>query len=376
VPLFAFKPGPGPADTGGRARHACQANQKAAMARITIAPLTQWITQAAVQHGSGLPAHLMRRLQISRRQAGGLLRKLVALQWLVALGPARKPLFRPGPLRQVVQRYALEGLLEDLPWRREFAPCFDLPPEVMRMAQHAFTELLNNAIDHSGGQQVTVSMRQTPLQLQLLVSDDGVGLFERIAGSFVIDDPRLAMLELSKGKLTSQPQRHTGHGLFFTSRLADVFDIHANSAAFQSRAWEPQAWRAGKVSAANARAGTSIYLAISLDTPRTLDSVLKAFSASGTAYDFGRTRVPLHLIGAGSADNSLLSRADAQRATRRLAQFGHAELDFEGITQIGHGFADELFRVYAREHPGVELLPVAMNPQVTAMINSVRSQPA
>jgi signal transduction histidine kinase len=46
------------------------------------------------------------------------------------------------------------------------------------MAQHAFTELLNNAIDHSGGTQVTVSMRQTPLHLQLLVSDDGCGLFD------------------------------------------------------------------------------------------------------------------------------------------------------------------------------------------------------
>jgi anti-sigma regulatory factor (Ser/Thr protein kinase) len=36
------------------------------------------------------------------------------------------------------------------------------------------------------------------------------------------------MLELSKGKLTSEPDRHNGRGLFFTSRLADVFDLHAN----------------------------------------------------------------------------------------------------------------------------------------------------
>ena len=43
------------------------------------------------------------------------------------------------------------------------------------------------------------------------------------------------MLELSKGKLTSQPARHAGRGLFFTSRLADVFDLHANATAFQHR---------------------------------------------------------------------------------------------------------------------------------------------
>ena len=96
-------------------------------------------------------------------------------------GPARRPRYGPGALRQVVQRYAIAGLQEDEPWRRDFAPFFTLKPAVQRMAQHAFTELLNNAIDHSGGQQTTVSMRQTPLQLQLLVSDDGCGLFERKA---------------------------------------------------------------------------------------------------------------------------------------------------------------------------------------------------
>jgi light-regulated signal transduction histidine kinase (bacteriophytochrome) len=170
------------------------------MARIDIAPITQWITTAAVQHGDALPAHLMQRLQISRRKAGLLLNKLVALQWLISNGTPRKPLHRPGPLRQVVKRYALDGLQEDLPWRLDFAPCFELPAEVARMAQHAFTELLNNAIDHSGGSTVTVSMRQTPLQLQLLVSDDGCGLFERIAQTFAVQDARLAMLELSKGK--------------------------------------------------------------------------------------------------------------------------------------------------------------------------------
>jgi anti-sigma regulatory factor (Ser/Thr protein kinase) len=351
------------------------------MARIDIAPITQWITTAAVQHGDALPAHLMQRLQISRRKAGLLLKKLVALQWLTSNGTPRKPLHRPGPLRQVVKRYALDGLQEDLPWRLDFAPCFELPAEVARMAQHAFTELLNNAIDHSGGSTVTVSMRQTPLQLQLLVSDDGCGLFERIAQTFAVQDARLAMLELSKGKLTSAPDHHSGHGLFFTSRLADVFDIHANATAFQCRAWDSRGWHVGRPAS---RSGTSIYLAITLDTPRTLDAVLRAHSSSGQGYGFDRTRVSLGLITGGvavagsspRADTLLASRAEARRALHRLDQFGHAEIDFSGIAQLGHGFADEMFRVFSRQHPAVELLPVGMSSQVAAMIDSVRTQQA
>jgi anti-sigma regulatory factor (Ser/Thr protein kinase) len=339
------------------------------MRSLDIAPLTTWITEAAVQHGEQLPALLMQRLAISRRRAGALLRKLVAAQWLQALGTPRRPKYGPGPLRQVVRRYAIAGLQEDLPWRRDFAPFFQLAAPVQRMAQHAFTELLNNAVDHSGGSQVTVSMRQTPLQVQLLVSDDGCGLFERIAQSFDIAEPRLAMLELSKGKLTSAPAQHSGHGLFFTSRLADVFDIHANQAAFQSRAWETRRWRAGKPGPVAARDGTSIYLAIRLDTPLTLDSVLRAHSQGGEGYAFERTRLPLHLmVGEGQA---LASRADAKRASARLSHFSCAELDFEGVADIGHGFADELFRVFRQAHPGVTLVPLGMNAQVQAMLGSV-----
>ena len=335
------------------------------MARTDLAPLTQWITAAALQHGAALPALLMARLDISRRRANALLRKLVAMQWLQAAGTVRRPLYSPGALRQVVQRYVLAGLQEDQPWRQDFAPFFKLPGTVERMALHAFTELLNNAIDHSGGSQVTVSMRQTPLQLQLLVSDDGCGLFERIAQSFDIDDPQLAMLELSKGKLSSAPERHSGHGLFFSARLADVFDIHANAAAFQRRSWEQRPWRSGRPAA---RQGTSVYLAIQLDTPRTLDAVLRAHSVQGGCH-FDHTEVPLHLL--GGTTRSLASRADARRVSARLGSFRRAELSFDGVDDIGHGFADELFRIFQRDNPGVVLVPVGMNPGVHAMVASV-----
>lgn len=331
-----------------------------------LAALTQWITAAAVEHGARLPEATMSRLGVGRRAALRVLNKLATMQWLAFEGTPRKGIWKPGALRQVVQRYALEGLQEDLPWARDFAPFFALPPQVARMAQHAFTELLNNAIDHSGGTQVTVSMRQTALHLQLLVSDDGCGVFQRIEESFAIGNPTLAMLELSKGKLTTQPERHTGRGLFFTSRLADVFDLHANETAFQYRGWDRRAWYKGK---AMGRQGTSIYMAINLDTARTLDGVLRAHSADGAGYGFERTTVPLQLL-VGQACG-LESRAQAKRVASRLQSFRHAEIDFTGIAEVGHGFADELFRVFRMQHPTLQMQPVGMSPQVAAMVGSV-----
>ncbi|HSI57963.1 MAG TPA: DUF4325 domain-containing protein [Ideonella sp.] len=341
------------------------------MARIELPALTQWITTAAQQHGDDLPAQLMARLSIGRRAASNLLARLVEAQWLLrddsAPGARRKPVYRPGVLKQVVCRYPLAGLQEDLPWSRDFGPYFDLAPNVLRIARHAFTELVNNAIDHSGGSQVTVSVRQTAMHLQMLVSDDGCGVFDSLQRSFEIADPQLAMIELCKGKLTSQPDRHCGQGLFFTSRLADVFDLHANQQAFQHRGWGSAGWYAGKPMA---RQGSSIFFGLALESTRTLDEVLRAHSADGAGYGFEATSVPLRLL--AGPEGALESRAQAKRVASRLQQFRRVEVDFSGVDDVGPAFADELFRVFSRSHPGLEMQPVGMAPRVAAMIASVR----
>jgi anti-sigma regulatory factor (Ser/Thr protein kinase) len=268
----------------------------------------------------------------------------------------------------VVKSYPLYGLQEDLPWQRDFAPNFALPLHVGRMVQHAFTELLNNAIDHSGGTSVTVSLRQTPTHVQLLVSDDGCGVFDKIAGTYDIADPNLAMLELSKGRLTTAPQEHTGRGLFFSSQLADVFDLHANGTAYVRRAWDTSGWRPGK---ALPRQGTSIYFAVALDTTRTLDQVLGAWSLDGSGIAFDRTVISLRLLaGEGQA---LDSRAQARRVTARLERFKRAEIDFDGVPDIGHAFADELFRVFGLNHRSVELVPINATRRILALIDNARS---
>lgn len=338
------------------------------MARPDLSAVTGWITSAALRDGARLPETLMERLAIGRRAALALLARLVAAQWLVREGSARRPVWRPGVMKQVVHRYALAGLQEDLPWQRDFAPCFELRPNVARLAQQAFTELLNNAIDHSGGTLATVSVRQTALHLQILVSDDGCGVFERIARHFAIDDPRLAMLELSKGKLTSQPAAHRGHGLFFTARLADIFDVHANGHAFQFRGAGRRRWHAARPLM---HEGTSAYAAIALDTERTVDAVLRSHSTDPDGYAFDTTQITLGLL--TGAATGLESRAQARRVALGLARFRRAELDFSGLDDVGHAFADELFRVFARGEPGVQLVPLAMAPRVAAMVSAVQA---
>ncbi|MDN3921390.1 STAS-like domain-containing protein [Roseateles violae] len=338
------------------------------MTRLALDQLTLWITAAAREHSHDLAAHLHERTGASPRACVAALRRLVDAQWLVRSGTPRRPVFAPGALRQVARSYTLHGLQEDLPWQRDFAPHFELPPHVARMIQHGFTELVNNAADHSGGSSVTVSLRQTPSYVQLLVSDDGCGVFDKICSAFHLPDAQHAMLELSKGRLTSQPEAHTGRGLFFSSQLADVFDIHANNTAFQRRAWESSCgWQPGRPLP---RQGSSIYMAIALDTRRTLDQVLQAWSIAGDGIAFDQTTIHLQMLaGPGQA---LDSRAQARRVAARLPMFKRAEISFAGVDDVGHGFVDELFRVFARAHPAVELQPTQMTPRIAALVQNAR----
>jgi anti-sigma regulatory factor (Ser/Thr protein kinase) len=337
------------------------------MPRALLSLTTTWITEAARAHPHDLSQHVAERLGLGVASARHLVRKLVQLDWLQRSGAVNRPEYRPGALRQVVRRYTLAGLQEDIPWAQDFAPCFDLRDNVAQLAQLAFTELLNNAIEHSGGARVTVSMRQTPTQLQLLVSDDGRGIFDAIGATYQITDPAQAMLELAKGKLTTRPDGHTGRGLFFTSRMADIIDLHANNQAFQQRDWQREQWQRGRPAC---RQGSAVYVAICLDTERTVDEVLRRYSLDGQGYDFDRTVVPLRLM--SGSQLALASRAQARRVAARLQRFRRVELDFDGLAEIGHGFADELLRVFHHQHPEVELVPVNMAPKVAALVESVQ----
>lgn len=53
----------------------------------------------------------------------------------------------------------------------------------------------------------------------------------------------------------------------------------------------------------------------------------------------------------------------------RLDRFNTVVLNFRNVEQVGQGFADEICRVFARNHPGIEIIPIDTNPQVMSMIN-------
>ena len=66
-----------------------------------------------------------------------------------------------------------------------------------------------------------------------------------------------------------------------------------------------------------------------------------------------------------------MSRSQAKRLLTNLEEFNHIILDFDGITFIGQGFADEIFRVYQNKRPTLIIKNINLITEVKKMIQRV-----
>lgn len=321
------------------------------------------VTCDVAAHPRDLTRHYADRFGISRVAANKYIQRLETEGWIARSGPSTHPVFSPGYKRRISKLYSLAGLEEHVAWQSDFRPYFNLPLNIASIASHGFTEMVNNAIDHSSGKSVFAWVSQDENGLTVIISDDGVGIFAKITGALALPDMRQALFELSKGKLTTDPTKHSGEGVFFTSRMFDEFEIEANGLQFNHNSSRPHDWLEEKKSLFEG--GTAVFMYISLSSARTVTEIYDQFTNAPDDYDFSKTIVPMRLAKYG--DEQLISRSQAKRLIARFDRFRSIILDFSEIQEIGQAFADELFRVYANTNPSVELIPTNMTEQVERM---------
>lgn len=260
-------------------------------------------------------------------------------------------------------------LEEDVVWRERILPhMFNVADNVLDICQYGFTEMLNNVISHSEGDQVLISVERSANNIRLMISDNGVGIFHKIQKAFGYDDPRHALLELSKGKLTSEKDKHSGEGIFFTSRMFDEFSILSGTLYF-GRTNKGDDWLIETEDRSDKK-GTIVLMCIDPNSERKMLDVFQKYSSEEN-YGFSRTHVPILL--AKYENEQLLSRSQAKRVLARFDRFKEVMLDFSGVNMIGQAFADEIFRVYHNQHPEINIIPLHTSPEIDKMINHVRS---
>src|SRR3990172_1349381 len=318
--------------------------------------------------GGEMRAHL----GISRQALRAHVRSLVAAGRAARPGTARGARSMPrgrAPAAAVVGRALRTGGLDAGEIWDDLAAGLDLRralrPNVDAIAHYAFTEMLNNAIEHSEADRCSIRCSLDPSTFYFEVRDPGIGVFHSIASKLRLDDEQRALIELLKGRTTTMREAHTGEGIFFTSHAADRFVLRSHRIQVE--------WSRAKDDVFVARRryleGTKVSFAIQCSSRRRLEAVFGRFAPEEYDFRFEKTKVLVKLL-----QRDFVSRSEARRLLANLEKFREIVIDFRDVNSVGQGFADEVFRVFAHRHPGVSITTENTNPVIDAMIRHATSQ--
>jgi biotin operon repressor/anti-sigma regulatory factor (Ser/Thr protein kinase) len=323
------------------------------------------------QRGSVTGPELAEGLGISRQAVSLHLRSLIAEGVVFKTGSTRAARYLPGDAapvaRNIRRKLKIKGLEESSVYDK-VALALNLstiPDNVEAIVHYAFTEMLNNVIDHSASPDCTIDVAVDARRVGFEVRDFGIGVFHSIASKFGLADEQDALVELVKGKTTTMPEAHTGEGIFFVSRAADRFVLRSHRLQLE---WNR---KLDDVFVSDTRflKGTFVQFEIATDSRTRLENVFGEFAPEEYDFQFEKTRVLVKLLRA-----SYVSRSEAKRLMHNLDNFSEVELDMRDVRNIGQGFADEIFRVFRTANPHTKVRAINATPGVAAMLSHVAGE--
>lgn len=240
----------------------------------------------------------------------------------------------------------------------------NLDENVKSIWSYVFSEMINNVMDHSLAENVSIIIEQDYLNTSVLIADNGIGIFKKIKEHFGFATLDEAICELFKGKLTTDSENHSGEGIFVSSKMMDDFFIVSSGKIFTNNRYDNS--RVFDIAAADV-GGTCVIMSLSNFTHKNPQEVFDLYA--NVDGGFVKTKIPLKNI----FDTSPVSRSQAKRICNRLERFKEVILDFEGLQWMGQGFAHQLFVVFANAHEDIILVPINMNEDITKMYNHVMS---
>jgi len=243
----------------------------------------------------------------------------------------------------------------------------DIPENISRILDYAFTEMLNNAIEHSKSEKIEISIEKDKKGIRFDITDKGIGIFSSIKEKKNLRDEMEAAQDLLKGKLTTEPEAHSGEGIFFTSKAGDIFTVQSKpkKLIFDNITEDIFIKNAAK------SPGTRVTFSINAGSDRNLENIFKKYTDD--SYAFSKTDVTVKLY---KTDTKYISRSQARRIISGLDKFKTITLDFSDVKMVGQGFADEIFRIWKSRRPDMDIIVQNADENVQFMIDrAIASKP-
>lgn len=342
------------------------------------------ILEIASKKGRILTKDFLVDFDVSRQYASMLIGQLVEEKQLLRIGSTRNafyvlpeyakahPQVLPNRFLKRLKNAHLEEhkILAEI--EEKFPQISELKEYIRNIFTFAFSEMLNNAIEHSQSKGISVEVSLSNNELWFIVNDSGVGVFRNVMNKKKLKSELEAVQDILKGKTTTIPKSHTGQGIFFTSKAADVFilDSFGMQMVVDNRIHDVAV---KKVDAT--KRGTRVVFRIKIDSLKHLSDVFKKYTNINDESDYGfdKTEIRVKLYTSGGVN---ISRSQARRILHGLEKFKVVVFDFDKVPMIGQAFADEIYRVFHNKHPNIELQEVNMNEAVTFMIERSKNDAA
>jgi len=324
------------------------------------------------EKGSASGTELSNLLGISRQAINRHIKKLIESEWVIKEGTTKGALYKitsPGKKRKLLKRFRKTYLLQGLEEHKVFKEVDlllnlrkNLKNNVYDIIHYAFTEILNNAIEHSQSERCFVETTLDQYRCSFEIRDYGIGIFYSIFTKFALPDENAAIGELIKGKTTTMQERHTGEGVFFTSKAGDVISFRSHKICLVFDNVRKDLY----VEEKKLIKGTKVSFSISRYSKTILEEIFEQYAPEEFEYKFEKTRVYVKLF-----QSKYVSRSEARRLLSGLDKFKEVILDFKGVKSIAQSFADEIFRVFKEEHPDIIIKIQNLRPSLEPIIKHV-----
>jgi len=339
--------------------------------------LQEKILDRAKQRGKIRAIDLSKEFSVSRQYITRLIKELVRTGTLMKFGSTRyavyvlpeyaekhKGIFFPS-YTKVLRNLGIEEhkILDQLE-RSLSSSLKTLPENVRSIFAYAFSEMLNNAIEHSKALRIKVNVSIQNKTLLFTVSDSGIGVFRNIMQKKHLKSEVEAIQELMKGKTTTMPKSHSGEGIFFTSKAGDEFmlDSYGYQLIVNNEIPDVFVKRVKKI-----KRGTQVTFKIHSVSQRHLNELFNEYAdlTKDSDYGFDKTKIQIKLYTMGGIH---ISRSQARRVLFGLEKFRIIIFDFDKVPVVGQAFADEIFRVFHNKYPNIILNSINMEKGVKFMV--------
>jgi anti-sigma regulatory factor (Ser/Thr protein kinase) len=322
------------------------------------------VTTADIVGKTGLSRAYAQRFLKNLADKGEIVRKGKANQAHYAFPVKRKGgEAKPARVRRVINN---RGLAEDKVLReiKEESSIFQgMARNVSSIIDYAFTEMVNNAIEHSASEKLDLIIMRTDTDIRFTVSDRGVGIFNNIMKKKHLSKTVDAIQDLLKGKETTAPEAHSGEGIFFTSKIADRLSIKS----FEKKIVFDNINEDIYVKDGELLKGTRVDFILGVKSKKSLPDLFKKYTDE--SFQFSKTGVKVKLY---HQDVDYVSRSQARRLLASLEKFKTIELDFQDVETIGQAFADEIFRVWQAGHKDIKVTVKNANENIMLMVRRAR----